>query len=128
MDNKEIIDLLINEMNTKHYSYHQLGLRIGIHEVTLSNIISGKTKPAPDTINKIYKYFDGKNKIVSEIVENRETQKKIQESHELKSAKRSAIGIAKQLCYKNAVISKLKNASSIYEVDRIMRNARKGVI
>ena len=128
MNDKEIIELLTNEMKNKHYTFHQLGLRVGIHETTLSNIIKGKTKPSPDTINKIYKYFNGKNKIVSEIVEKKELQKKNQDSQELRYAKNNAVKIAKDLCYKKAVILKLRNAGSIYEVDRIMRNARKGLI
>ena len=36
--------------------------------------------------------------------------------------------IARELCYSDAVISRLKNAKSINEMDRIMNMARRGLI
>lgn len=43
----------------------------------------------------------------------------------LKTIKKKQIQVAKDLCYGDAVISKIKNAKSEMEIDRIMVDARR---
>lgn len=42
----------------------------------------------------------------------------------LKTEKKKAVGIAKDLCYSSAVIEEIQNATSTNEITKILRKAR----
>lgn len=44
----------------------------------------------------------------------------------LKTYKEQAIDIAKDLCYSQTVTDKIQEAKTVFEIDRIMRDARHG--
>lgn len=49
-------------------------------------------------------------------------------THDFKHIKKQKIKIAKELCYANEVIERLKNCNDIYELERIMTYARYNLI
>ena len=49
-------------------------------------------------------------------------------SRELRKECRELCKIARELCYPDTVISRLKEAKSFYEMSRIMNMARRGII
>lgn len=43
---------------------------------------------------------------------------------ELDKERKQVFRIAKQLCYSSDILEKIKNAKSVHELDRIMKDAR----